>query len=307
MTRTAGHVFLVSVCFAGFLCARPCLAGSSCQTGPGLFDYGTHRNNLEAEHLAMFYANTLRAPDAAYERILRDLGLIRRAYPFLESKPIELLYPLNQLIVQLDPNLPTTSYEALNVFYQVVNVEQVDPNFYTLTFCDNLNIPLLAQEYEALSEVIMAWPNAAFGSPVNYANVTANGDTYGYEIENGAGDCPSGCTCFRTWHFEVALDGTVTLVDYAETPDCDDFLIEVVPCCQQYVACSVMTVQDCLDASGIPLAIGDDCTMCAPPIPAVSAWGMTIAALLLCVAGSVLTRHRAVPSRHGAPSTPRAP
>jgi len=92
----------------------------TCQTGPGLFDYGPHRDNLEAEVLAMELTGELRAPDEPYERILRDLALIRQRYPFLESEIHGLPWMPGQLFVRLEPAGTWPEYEALNAYYQVI-------------------------------------------------------------------------------------------------------------------------------------------------------------------------------------------
>jgi len=59
--------------------------GSLCQSDPGLFDYDPHRDDQEAEMVVIRTTGGFRAPDEEYERVRRDLALIREAIPFLES------------------------------------------------------------------------------------------------------------------------------------------------------------------------------------------------------------------------------
>jgi len=190
--------------------------------GQEYFAYGPHRENLEAEMLAMDVTGQLRAPDQEYERIRRDLALIRATYPQLQQVIDDTDYVPNQLMVGLDNNLPHDGYKALNEYYLVVS-EQIYYSFRLLTFCDNLNAPVLAPQYAALPEVQWAEPNGLIGID-DFITVTVWSDgTYWYDIDDGFMDCFDGCDCHRVWALTVSPGGTVTLVSYYEwgMPWCD--------------------------------------------------------------------------------------
>jgi len=178
------------------------------------FDYGPHRENLEAEMLAMNLAAALRAPDEQYERILRDLALIRAAYPQLTTVIDDPDYVPNQLIVGLQAGQPTDGYEGLNFHYYVVQ-EEVYTWGRVLTFCDNLNAVVLAVDYADLPEVGWAEPNYFIGHD-DQITVSAPSTVYRYVIDDGFLDCFDGCDCHRVWTLDVDAAGTVTLRSYEE-------------------------------------------------------------------------------------------
>ncbi len=187
--------------------------------GETSFGYGPHRDNLEAETLAMAVSGQLRAPDAEYERIAGDLALIRAAYPELVTVVDDADYVPNQLIVGISVSSP--AYAALNEYYFVVD-EEIHGTWRVLTFCDNLNAPLLAAEYASLPEVNWAEPNWMIGID-DYITVTPLGGTYRYEIDDGFWDCFDGCDCHRLWVLDVDAEGSVSLISYAEQgwPHCE--------------------------------------------------------------------------------------
>jgi len=184
------------------------------QVGGQYFAYGPHRQNLEAEMLAMTVANMLRAPDAEYERILRDLALIRAAYPQLVTVIDDTDYMPTELLVGIDAGQPLDQYYALNEFY-LVQSEEIHYSFRLLTFCDSLNLPLLAPIYEALAAVTWADPNWLIGID-DYITIDVIGATYRYNIDDGFWDCFDGCDCHRYWVIDVDQAGNVTLISYRE-------------------------------------------------------------------------------------------
>ena len=182
--------------------------------GASWFPYGPSRANLEAEMLAMDVSGQLRAPDGEYTRIRDDLALIRTAYPQLTSVVDDTDYVPDQLIVGLEAGLPTAGYEALNDFYLVTD-EAIHTWGRVLTFCDNLNAPVLAQEYQKLPEVSWADPNWLIGID-DYITVRRMGGTYRYDIDDGFMDCFDGCDCHRYWVLDVDEYGVVALISYVE-------------------------------------------------------------------------------------------
>ena len=72
----------------------------------------------------MQLSGMLRAPDQLYDRIDRDLELIRRDY--LELLPVvdDPDYVPDQLLVNVDTSQPIDAYQALNDYYLVV-VEEI--------------------------------------------------------------------------------------------------------------------------------------------------------------------------------------
>jgi hypothetical protein len=185
-----------------------------CASGPGLFEYGPHYDDAEAEFLAMQISGQKRAPEHIYHRIHRDLILIRAARPYLNT--VHLLFPYNMrnMFVRRAGAGPWPDYEALNDYYQVIDDRPLGASR-LITFCDTLNIPLIEAEYEALPDVEFATPNSSLGDG---DSITVGGVwfTYRYIITEGMGDCLAGCFCYRTWTFDVDVDGYVTVISFNE-------------------------------------------------------------------------------------------
>lgn len=182
--------------------------------GQAYFEYGPHRDNLEAEMLAMDLRQMLRAQEVDYQRILRDLALIRAQYAKLQDVIDDTDWVPKQLLLKLVAGQPTAGYQALNRFYQVVR-EEVHSWGIVLTFCDNLNAEVLALEYAALPEVQWAEPNHLIGID-DYIIVTDLGERWEYWIDDGFMDCFDGCDCHREWILQVDTVGTVYLISYRE-------------------------------------------------------------------------------------------
>jgi hypothetical protein len=189
-------------------------AGLMLHAGDRYFDYGPQRENLEAEMLAMDVSGKLRAPDAEYERILRDMALIRATYAQLVTVVDDPDYVSNELIVGVDDAQPLDDYHRLNDYYLVTD-EEIHTSFRLLTFCDNLNAPVLAPIYAALSEVEWADPNWWIGID-DYITIEVLGAVYRYNIDDGFWDCFDGCDCHRQWVIDVDEAGNVMLVSYDE-------------------------------------------------------------------------------------------
>ena len=186
--------------------------------GQPYFDYAPYRADKEAEWLAIELTGQLRAPDAEYERIHRDLQFIRGAYPELADVTVWHRYGPNSLMVRLSLDLPPSGFDRLNAFYQVVSdyTYQFLEGLHALHYCDTLDATVLAQEYEALPEVIRASPNWTFGGG-DHIYLTPSGRVNEYQFVRGYGDCPSGCLCSTVWDVAVDEGGNVGPISCFDT------------------------------------------------------------------------------------------
>ena len=183
--------------------------------GTAYFAYGKHRDDLEAEMLAMDLTGQLRAPEVEYERIRGDLERIRAEYANLTGVIDDMDYAPNELLVKLIDGQPLDAYQAINEHYLVVNEESLFSTWWVLTFCDNLNAVVLSDIYAALPAVQYADPNYLVGTD-DQITVTVLGETYRYSIDDGFMDCFDGCDCHREWVLDVDTSGNVTLISYDE-------------------------------------------------------------------------------------------
>ncbi len=187
--------------------------------GQALFDYGPPRTNAEAEQIGLEMlgaGGALLVPDEDYDRIIRDLGLIRRAHGGLFGQMHSMAWLPNELLVKVYPDLPHDDYECLNTYYQVVNIAHLFGDWYVLTFAGNLNIAALGAIYVSAPEIQYADPNGLFGGENFWVPTPQGGGVWRWDIDDGFMDCFDGCDCHRYYVIEVDADGAVTLIDYQE-------------------------------------------------------------------------------------------
>src|SRR5439155_20046795 len=82
------------------------------------FDFGTPYSNTEAHQIGLEMlgaAGPLTLSQTLYDRIVRDLGLIRAAYPALASQTHSPAWVPNQLIVGVPIDPPHTEFQCRNV------------------------------------------------------------------------------------------------------------------------------------------------------------------------------------------------
>lgn len=254
----------------------------SCLSDEAHFDYGTHRFNELAEFLGMLIVEDLRVPDEVYDRIVRDLDLLYERYPILRTvEPPS--WNFNQMSLGLDLRAPDDGFEALNEFYQVIEVRAIlpsHPHWVLVTFCDSLNLNVVRSKYEELPEVEYVDPTPQSGHFDNgdYVDLIREGDLYIYEFSNGQGDCWSGCYCQQTWQFAMTPAGSVSIVDYQpgscgcgdgepyNLPNDGDFDGDGVIDCLD--PCAADQDEGPVDADGD--GVGDLCDGCHLTIPGAS-------------------------------------
>jgi hypothetical protein len=187
--------------------------------GPCLFDFGPPRDNAEAEQIALESLGSdgpLIEPDALYERIVADLDAIRSFEPNLVSEVHSPAWAPNQLIVSVDLDGPHEQYDALNVYYQVIDIDHLFGDWYTLTFAGNVNVPAMALIYADIPEVAFAEPNFIIGGQNFWTPSNLGGGLWEWDIDDGFHDCFDGCDCHRHYILEVDADGNVQLTLYEE-------------------------------------------------------------------------------------------
>ncbi len=187
--------------------------------GPCKFDYGPPHDNPEAEQIGLEMlgpSGPLLLPDMTYDRVERDLDLIRADYPELAAEFHNMAWAPNQLIIKLIAGEPLDDYAAHNVYYQVIDEDHLFGDWYTLTYIGNMNVLAMAQIYAAIDAVEYAEPNGLIGGQ-NFWSPSDLGDgLWRWEIDDGWMDCFDGCDCHRYYVIDVEEDGRVTLISYEE-------------------------------------------------------------------------------------------
>lgn len=206
-TLIASWLVVLTGCFGEPVVSRPPPAG--------VFDYGdSPRDDAEAELLALELGGGLLATDDDYERIRRDLSLIRVAQPQVTQVRATLVFEPSELLVEVDN--PFDAFDELNRFYQAeVRMDAIlnDLGFVLVVFPGRLNIPLIAREYAALPGVRSAEANGFAGESTQVMVQPENSDAWRYVFIQGLGDCPSGCLCDIRWSFTVNAVGGVRQID----------------------------------------------------------------------------------------------
>jgi hypothetical protein len=191
--------------------------------GPCLFDYGAAQPNAEAQQigLEMLGPNgplTLSQP--VYQRIVRDLGLIRNAVPGLINQSHSMAWSPNQLIVGLQITPAHPSYECLNVFYQVTDRQLLftagNVQYWVITFAGNVNVPALANVYDLLGDVVSAEPNGVIGGQNFYRPTDLGDGTWLWDIDDGFHDCFDGCDCHRLYLIETDAEAGVKVLSSSQ-------------------------------------------------------------------------------------------
>lgn len=187
------------------------------------FTYNPPVKNQEAEQIGLEMLGAggpLLLPTADYERIDRDLGLIRAAYPGLASQFHTMAWAPNQLIVKVLIAVPPSEYPCLKTYYGVTDELLIftsgGGNWYVLTFAGNSNVETLASIFAAAPEVEFAEPNGLFGGENFYTPQNLGDGIWRWTIDDGFWDCFDGCDCHRFYIIDVDAAGAVSLVSYEE-------------------------------------------------------------------------------------------
>ncbi|MHC5023364.1 MAG: hypothetical protein ACYTGG_05565 [Planctomycetota bacterium] len=193
------------------------------QWGPCVFDYGPPRDHAEAWQISLEQlgpTGPLLAPDAAYDRIVRDLNVIRFFYPALGGQTHTKAWNPNELIVKVLDALPHDEYESLKTCYDVIDEEFLFNSgggaWYVLTFSGWCNVEAMAPVFAAAPEVEFAEPNGIVGGENFWTPVDLGGDVWEWTIDDGFLDCFDGCDCHRMYIIRTDGPGNVTLISYQE-------------------------------------------------------------------------------------------
>lgn len=187
--------------------------------GPCVFDYEPLRDDAEAEQIGLEMLGVggpLRVPGDVYDRVVRDLGVIRAAEPTLASQAHTPAWAPRDLIVKKLPDEPSDDYDALNACLQLVLEDHLFGDYYVLTFTGPLNAVALVDLYEALGSIELAEPNGIIGGENFWRPTDLGGGTWRWNVDDGYCDCFDGCDCHRLFVFEVDAGGTVTQISFEE-------------------------------------------------------------------------------------------
>jgi hypothetical protein len=190
--------------------------------GPCLFQF-LPQPDQEAEQIALEMlgpAGPLLFALEEYERIDRDLDLIRAAVPALQGETHTPAWAPADLIVQVSQSLPKTGYDCVNTYSQVVLEDLLFSSggfdWYVITLAGSINVEALAGVYMRLAEVGVAEPNGLIGGQNTWAATDLGGGVWRWDIDDGWHDCFDGCDCHRVYVIETDAEGNVEVIDVSE-------------------------------------------------------------------------------------------
>lgn len=191
--------------------------------GPCLFDYGPARPNHEANQIGLEMmapgggaGGALTVSNATYQRIVRDLNLIRAQIPTLMDQAHAPAWVANEIIVGLKVAPARSQFECLNTFYRVTDRSLLftvdDVEYWVLVFAGDVNVPALAASYAALPDVVVAEPNFWSVGENTFRPTDLGNGTWVWDIDDGFVDCVDGCDCHRMYLIETHAEGGVMLL-----------------------------------------------------------------------------------------------
>lgn len=189
------------------------------------------REDAEAEIGAMLMLDTLVAPTWAYDRVKRDLAMIRAqfsgSYPEVNIA-VKAPWSVGQLMLGFDHTtynlIKGNSYNQWDDLNETFRMESIqfwdDYNILILVFIPRLNPTIIKCDYEGLPGLKYA---AATGfttdQPQNY--IGQRDGLFHYFFRDAWGDCPNGCINNHIFYFTTTTEGDAKYIgDYlVQNPD----------------------------------------------------------------------------------------
>ena len=182
------------------------------------FVYDPLRPSAEAEQIGLEMLGRqgpLLLADAVYERVLRDLALIRGARPELADQEHLGLWPPNRVVVGVADGHTIMDLDEINTCYQAEPSHLFD-RWYVLELPAKLNVPRLATVYAALDSVSFASEDFIVGQENYWTPEDRGGGMWRWTVDDGFYDCFDGCDCHTFYQFDVDEVGAVVLVERSQ-------------------------------------------------------------------------------------------
>jgi hypothetical protein len=170
------------------------------------------------ERLALRLSSGLYADQQVYDRLVRDVTMIRNGNPKLGS----IAYVPRQEVRVLNVYFTPSDYwrvrlslygnwNCLNTFLRAAIVTHPEFDYAELTFTGLYNPDIVSKAYRDLPGVKQTEFAGTLGDSSSIY-VTREAAVWHYVFDIAGGDCPSGCTEHEMHYFEVIADGRVTKI-----------------------------------------------------------------------------------------------
>jgi hypothetical protein len=176
----------------------------------------TPRADENLELMALAFSDALTADPEIYDRLVRDVGLIRDAAPELSHIGFDsqgddgkslLVVPTEDA----QERMWSGDYEEWNCLNAQLGIEQrfFSRSFVLLEFSGNFDMARVGELYEALPGIESTEVNGSIGDGPTIC-LTREGSTFQYVLDDAGGDCPAGCTTHVYTHFTTSSAGELT-------------------------------------------------------------------------------------------------
>jgi hypothetical protein len=188
--------------------------------GPCQFNFGPAFIDTEAHQIGLELVESLTLPADTYDRVARDLNLIRLAYPALAGEFHSPAWEPTQMLAAVIQGSDLTEYQCANTYYQMIDDDLIfssgGVDYYALTFAGKANMEALSAIYSNLPGLSFAEPNGFIGGDNRWTPTDMGGGVWKWNIDDGFMDCFDGCDCHRVYDIDIDAAGVVTLVNYEE-------------------------------------------------------------------------------------------
>jgi hypothetical protein len=174
--------------------------------------------NLELLALSL-EPERMTASSSTYDRVVSDVAAIRALTPSLAdigylsgSDGMSLYIQVTSIGAQSIAAGDYTAWDCLNDAYKAGPPQVTDglaTHSVNLQLGGVFNLPLVAELYAELPEVILTEPSSGNGDGSTLCAVR-DGEQYQYAVDRAGGDCPSGCTEHEVHGFASDAAGQVT-------------------------------------------------------------------------------------------------
>ncbi len=176
----------------------------------------TPREDENLELLAIVATSRVVAGQSQYERVVEDVEVIRTMRPdlrdigFLPNFRQELVIRADEGTISRMVEGTYTAWDCLNERFKVENIRYGagTPDRVDLELDGTYHIPTLAERYAELPGVRSASGGVRIGDGSTIC-VTAGTTQWHYVVDQGTGDCESGCIDHDYSHFISTNDGGV--------------------------------------------------------------------------------------------------
>jgi hypothetical protein len=168
------------------------------------------------ERLALRLSSGLYADKTIYDRLVRDVAMIRERDPELKHVGYRMVHNVRVLLVSFQPLTFWLArahlygdWNCLNRFLGADVVFHPESDYAELIFAGLYNPYIVSKAYRALPGVTLTEFESMLGDSSNLFVTREATGVWHYIFNIAGGDCPSGCTTADMHYFAITPDGRI--------------------------------------------------------------------------------------------------